>query len=224
MFYTYAHYTPCGDIFYIGKGSRVDRAHNFKNRNIFWERIVKKHGPPTVKMLATWGTEREAFEHETFLISCFRSIGVRLCNITDNGEGQAGRVPWNKGVPCAQNTKLKISKTRTGTPAHNKGIPLASATKEKLRSAMLGKASWSKGKIFTNAHRDKISQSKIGNLNCLRHKIIGTNVETGETQVFVGAKALRAAGFAHNAVYLCIAGQRKTHKQHTWRKEPLEVA
>ncbi len=224
MFYTYAHYTPKGELFYIGKGRRPDRAYNFFNRNVFWNRVVKKYGPPTVELLAKWETESEAFEHEKFLISCFRSIGARLCNLTDGGEGQTGRTPWNKGIPCSSSVKEKISAARAGIPAHNKGKPLAKETKEKLRNVMLGRTSWSKGKSFTAAHREKISQLKTGNLNCLRYRIVGTNVETGEMQVFVGAKALRAAGFTHNAVYLCIAGKRKTHKRHTWHKEPLEVA
>ena len=51
MFYTYAHYTPAGRLFYIGKGQRK-RAWDKKRRNNYWQNIVSKHGDPVVETVS----------------------------------------------------------------------------------------------------------------------------------------------------------------------------
>ena len=89
MFYTYAHYTPAGNLFYIGKGSGV-RSHESRGRNIYWRRVVAKYGKPDVQILADWSTEEEAFSHENLLIKCFKDLGHKLCNLSDGGEGPSG--------------------------------------------------------------------------------------------------------------------------------------
>lgn len=91
QFYTYMHTrNDTGKPFYIGKG-RWKRAwdHRRSKRGAHWSSIVKKHGY-TVHILAYWQTEREAFDHERLLIESFRSIGYRLANKTDGGEGTSG--------------------------------------------------------------------------------------------------------------------------------------
>jgi len=214
VFYTYAHYTPEGRLFYIGKGNQ-GRAYAKVGRNKHWHYVVNKYGPPDVQILANWDTEEEALDHEALLISCFRELGHKLCNLADGGKG-------NAGILMSDKTKLKISLAKKGTPAWNKGIPLTEDCKKKLSIAMVGRASWNKGKANSEEHRRKISLSKIGNLNCLQYKIIGTNIKTNEVVEFIGAKALNAGGFAHSAVYMCINGLRKSHKGYTWAKEPWE--
>jgi len=89
MFCTYAHHKPDGTLFYIGKGS-AKRAHAKDNRNPHWKNIVAKHGGYKVEILANWPTEAEAFEHEKFLISCFRDLGLTLANVTSGGDGASG--------------------------------------------------------------------------------------------------------------------------------------
>lgn len=222
MFCTYAHYTPQGRLFYIGKGGSEARAHYLKGRNNYWNKVVAKYGKPNVQILANWGTEEEAFSHEVLLISCFRELGHKLCNLTNGGEGQIGMVPWNKGKPWSEEVKLKVSNTKKGTTAWNKGIPLTEDCKQKLSAAMSEKISWNKGKKHTEEHKRKTGLAKVDNLNCLRYKIVGTNIETGKKVMFIGAKALNAAGFTHTAVYMCINGQRKSHKGYMWAKEILE--
>lgn len=90
MFYTYAHFRPDGRIFYIGKGS--GNRHLSLSRGKHWKNVVAKHGGFRSEVLANWPTEAEAFEHEKFLISCFRGMGYDLCNKTDGGEGTSGRI------------------------------------------------------------------------------------------------------------------------------------
>lgn len=88
-FYTYAHYRATDNkLFYIGKG----KGTRFKSpdpRNPFWVNVVKKHGFKS-EILACWDSEKEALEHEIFLISCFKKMKYKLCNMTDGGEGRRG--------------------------------------------------------------------------------------------------------------------------------------
>ena len=214
MFYTYAHYTPQGRLFYIGKGLGK-RAYKKESRNQYWQNVVVKYGNPDVQILAHWNTEQEALDHEQLLISCFRDLGHNLCNLSDGGKG-------NAGIEMSAETKQKISLAKKGTPAWNKGIPLTEECKQKLSETMLGRPSWNKGKKHSIEHNLKNSLAKVGNLNCLRNKVIGTNIQTGEQIEFIGAKAINAAGFTHTAVYDCANGKRPQHKGYIWRKEKLE--
>jgi hypothetical protein len=75
--------------FYVGKGK--DHRAWSKTRSVYWHRIVKKHGL-VVEILANWGNEQDAFDHEKFIISCFKDMGYKLCNLTDGGEGASGNV------------------------------------------------------------------------------------------------------------------------------------
>jgi hypothetical protein len=94
MYYTYAHYTAdTKELFYIGKGTfakRGDfkRAYVSTHRNTHWNNKVNKHNGFDVKILSIWKTEKEAFDHERLLISCFEG---RLVNLTTGGEGCSGR-------------------------------------------------------------------------------------------------------------------------------------
>ena len=110
MFNTYAHYTPQGRLFYIGKGRDVRRAYSLKGRNVYWHRVVAKYGKPEVQILAEWRTNQEALDHEILLISCFRKMGYELCNITEGGEGSLGMIPWNKGRSWSDEVKVKCGK------------------------------------------------------------------------------------------------------------------
>lgn len=106
MFCTYAHYTPQGRLFYIGKGDEK-RAQSLKGRNKYWHRIVQKHGKPDIQILANWDTNKEACDHEMLLISCFKDLGHDLCNMTAGGEGTYGVAPWNKGKAWSDEVKAK---------------------------------------------------------------------------------------------------------------------
>lgn len=97
--YTYLHTrNDTGAVFYIGKGSG-SRAHA-EGRNEHWNRVVAKYGY-TVHILAKWETEKEAFEHEKFLILCFKDLGAPLTNMTDGGDGgntTGGRAWVHNGI------------------------------------------------------------------------------------------------------------------------------
>ena len=148
--YTYSHCRPDGTIFYIGKGSG-DRAYRKGHRNNHWKNIVAKHETYTVDILAKWKTHEEALQHEVFLISCFKDMGIELANLTVGGEGVLGS-RWS------EEAKARMSAIKKGKPSGGKGIkrsPLSDETKQKMSAAKLGKQK-------TDAHRLNISLGKKG--------------------------------------------------------------
>ena len=89
MYYTYSHSAPNGKIFYIGKG-KGDRAYSFSDRSHDWKRAVKANEGISIKILAYWETEQEAFEHEKFLVACFDDLDYAIVNKTKGGKGVYG--------------------------------------------------------------------------------------------------------------------------------------
>jgi len=88
-YYTYIHYkADTNEPFYIGKG-HSKRAYSMNNRNKWWHATVKKHDYK-VEILSRFETDKEALDHEVFLIKVFRELGYKLCNLTDGGEGISG--------------------------------------------------------------------------------------------------------------------------------------
>lgn len=220
MFYTYAHYTPQGRLFYIGKGSSERRAHYMQGRNNYWNKIVAKYGKPRVEILSTWNDEEEAFSHEILLIRCFRDMGYELANIANGGEGGGG-------YTLTEEHKTKLSKARIGKPpwnkglkgqvAWNKGIPCKEETKKKLSVFNLGKI----GVKHTEETKNRIRVSNTGNTNPLKYKVIGTNMTTNKKIILMGTKEIKNAGFNSSTVHACCNGKRKSHKGYTWAKELL---
>ena len=192
MFCTYAHYTPQGRFFYIGKGSEK-RAHSKAGRNNYWQKVVAKYGNPDVQVLANWNTEEEAFSHERLLISCFRDLGYKLCNLSDGGEGPSG-------LKHSEEFKEKIRQTHKGNK-YNLGRPTSARQKA----------------IASKVHKGTAYAS--GNTNKRKWVWVGTNVLTGKVVSFEGYNTLAAAGFQHANVIKCINGTRKSHKGYTWAKQ-----
>ena len=192
MFCTYAHYTPQGRLFYIGKGSEK-RAHSKAGRNNYWQKVVAKYGNPDVQVLANWNTNEEACSHEILLISCFKELGHKLCNITDGGEGACG-------LKHSEKFKQRISVLHKGNK-WRQGLPTSARQKA----------------IASKTHKG--TKHAAGNTNKRKWTWIGTNVLTGKVVNFDGAVALDAAGFQHANVIKCINGTRKSHKGYTWSKK-----
>jgi len=195
VYYTYAHYTPNKNLFYIGKGNGR-RAYIFHKRNNHWNNVVKKHGKPEVQILAHWNTEAEAFDHEKLLISCFKDMGHTLCNMSEGGEGASG-------PKHSEEFKQRIRELHTGS-TWNLGRP--TSAKQKQVASQLGKG----------------NKYAAGNTNNRRWRWVGTSIKDGSTVVFIGSIALNDAGFQHANVIKCLNGTRKSHKGYTWSKEPLE--
>jgi hypothetical protein len=192
MFYTYAHYTPQGRLFYIGKGQH-GRAHSKHGRSSYWNKIVAKHGSPEVQILANWDTEEEVFSHERLLISCFRDLGYKLCNLSNGGEGPSG-------MKHSEEVKEKLRVFHMGN-TWRKGFKHSEERKKEI-------SEFFKGTTFST-----------GNTNARKWIWVGTNIKTSEVVSFIGSVSLNAAGFQHANVIKCINGTRKSHKGYTWTKK-----
>jgi hypothetical protein len=164
LYYTYLHRRASdGQPFYVGKG-KGGRFNSRKDRSPYWRHVAQKHGLKA-EIVAQWPTEAEAFEHEKFLIWCFRDMGFELCNLTDGGEGKSGWAPTEK-------TKSLWSKQRTGKGNHRfgktgnqsalYGRQLSDEHKEKLSVAFKGEKNPMHGQSRTQEVKDKISQKKRG--------------------------------------------------------------
>jgi len=155
MFYTYAHFRPDNSVFYIGKG-RGRRAWAKDNRNPHWHHVTAKHGEHKVEVLAQWPTEQEAFDHEKFLIWCFRDMGCSMANIADGGEGSSG-------YRHRDETIQKMQENRTGEKNQFFGRTHSEQTKKMISEAK--KAAPSKpwlGKHMSEEAKKKISESLRG--------------------------------------------------------------
>lgn len=212
MFYTYAHYTPEGRLFYIGKGSSVRRAHYMQGRNNYWCKVVAKYGKPVVKILAEWLTEKEAFEHEATLIKEYREQGLKLCNLTDGGEGTSG---YKQSAEHRQ----KNSQARIGKPATwNIGRKHTAETKIKCGAANIGKPTSEKQKAIAS-QVSKGNTYATGNTNNRTWVWIGTDILTDKIVNFIGEKEMKLAGLQHANIIKCLNGERKSHKVYTWSRE-----
>lgn len=145
--YTYLHRrVDTNEVFYIGKG-QDRRAWIKSGRNRFWKSIVKDSGDRVVEIIAHWDTEKQAHDHEVFLIWCFKQLGITLCNITDGGEGSSG---FKKGA-MSEEHKQKIregTRKRWQDPEHKKN----------QSKARKGRKSWSKGLTLSEEHKKKVSE------------------------------------------------------------------
>ena len=147
---------------------------------------MNKHGY-YIEICAKWETEEEAFEHEKFLVWCFKDIGTKLTNITSGGEGTSGRkMPpeqlekhiarvkkqasdpeWRKRI---SNTLKNGPHPMRGKPSWNRGKPMLPQVKEALLAkhlrnnpeAMRKMIETKRGQKLTEEHKRKIAEALKG--------------------------------------------------------------
>lgn len=199
--YTYIHKTDAGRVFYVGKGK--DRRAWAKNkRNTYWQRVAKKHGLQ-VEIVARWTSEAEAFEHEKFLILCFKDMGCELVNMTDGGDGLSG---WRHSAETIAKIKASnIGKKRSPDVSANwhavradwleRGIKEHWTPERRLAAsnAMAGDKHPNFGKKFSDELRAKLSKSHKGQ----RHESVLRPVRCIETGC-VFAAGVDAARWLHS--------------------------
>jgi hypothetical protein len=180
-YYTYFHTrNDTGGVFYIGKG-KAWRA-NMTNRNKMWKAIAEKHGF-SVHIASNWKTEKEAFDHEIFLIDCFRSMGCKLANMTDGGDGWSGGRHTEEhkqrirekmmGRVISEETKQRMSAAAKARKKREDNVFYApSATLDQLAEWHKKSSEAQVGRKFSEEHRAKISAAGIGRVSANKGKIL----------------------------------------------------
>lgn len=184
-----------------------------QGRNKYWNKIVAKYGKPTVQILADWKTEAEAFDHEKFLIACFRDMGYELANLTDGGDGTSGY----------KQTPEHREKNRLASLGNKRalGHKVSDEARKLMGADKIGKPTSAKQKAISSAIF-KGNKYQVGNTRNRTWVWIGTHIETGEVIRLIGEKAMKDAGVQHANIIKCLNGERKSHKGYTWHREPWE--
>lgn len=190
---------------YIGKGKWDNKRHKdhlkdcrnkiFENKINYWN---KNNIEPMIIILEKNLTEQEAWDLETSLILSLGRFDLGtgpLLNLTNGGEGPAGRTPWNKGKKTQDYLSPEARRKHT---EYLTGLKKPKEHGEKVSAALKGKAKsethkkaiseslkgnvpwnkdkslhydvWSKGKTFTDEHRKKLSESHKGKANTEEQK------------------------------------------------------
>lgn len=141
-FYVYEHWRPDQNVcFYVGKGSK-QRAYNFHRRregSINHLRIVSELKilgfSPEVRFVQLGLSEVEAFDLEIERIRFWKAQGVVLANMTDGGDGVAGRKLSAEAVQKLKNRifteehRRKISEAKKDVAQSPDHIAKASAAR-----------------------------------------------------------------------------------------------
>jgi group I intron endonuclease len=166
----YTHSKPNGDVFYIGKGV-PKRPYKNSGRNVWWHRVVEKHGSYAVTIVEDALTNDEALELEILLIGEAREAGLPLCNLTDGGEGLVG-------FKHSEESRRKMRISNRGKT--KSGHKLSAEHRQKLSDAHMGKtlseehrailSEAQKGRVVTAETRSKISAALTGKPISEEHK------------------------------------------------------
>lgn len=193
-FYVYEHLrSDTGAIFYVGKGTGKRcfvKSHH--HRNEFWQRTEKKAGGFCVRMVAKDVDEELAFLVEQERISQLRIVGVRLCNMTDGGDGTSGWVKtpeWREKVGSAHRGKVVSKETRAKISASVKASgyvhspevrqKIANTNKGHQRTLGLRHSEETKQKM-SKAHKG--NQSRLGQVKSSEEKAKQSIAMKGKTQ------------------------------------------
>jgi hypothetical protein len=118
-FYAYLHARPntvdASGIFYVGKGT-LERTTKLKRpHNPYHSSILAKHGIENILVTKIeCSSEEIAFELEKGLIKCFKRMGVKLANMSDGGEGNAGVMKGTK--QSAEHVLKRVASSKRERP------------------------------------------------------------------------------------------------------------
>ena len=126
--YVYAHLKPDGTIFYVGKGTHLNRAKQKTGRNKHWQNVVNKYGFSAIILVDNL-TEEQAFFEEIELIKHFKKFGF-LTNKTNGGDGVSGAI-----MPKWQKERVKKGEHHTQTQEY-------SAKRKEIQNAAVKEGKW----------------------------------------------------------------------------------
>lgn len=193
-----------GRIFYVGKGSREDRASYLKKRNPYWQAVAAKHGV-VIEVVATFETDALACECERELIAWYGR--ENLTNLTDGGEGSVG-------VVMSAATRAKLSALAKA--------PRSQAWIDSMRAARAGGGNGGvvkAGDTLPSAWKENIAAAKRGAKNPMhgRRGIDHPNTKAvllhGYNQVFESiSEAAEFLGMRMSQLHAHLTGITKTNK------------
>jgi hypothetical protein len=143
-----------GNRMYVHKKMALQKMHYNKHLQRKILKILKERNKIHYHKFNDNISEKDALACEIIAIATFRGAGIKLCNLTDGGDGiSKEHVPWNKGKklqPLSQNHKDKISKGNTGqkrsdetkkkqSEAAKNRLPPSDETRRKISQGRKGK-------------------------------------------------------------------------------------
>jgi len=165
MHHVYVDYrADLGTPFYVGKGND-DRIADFKNRNVVWHRIVRKHGVRREIVLSLEDCHDKILSEEIRLIRELETRNYKGgANLTDGGEGSLGWIPSPEtrqrireaklGKKLSQAHREKLSRSQVERYASDAGVQ----AKEALSLAIC--------QIWRDSeYRQHVSETRVGERN-----------------------------------------------------------
>jgi hypothetical protein len=234
-FYVYVYIDPRTDRpFYVGKGfgkrayahlSPFNMTHQRTHFANTLRKMAREHVLPRVRLLATGLSEGDAHAYERFFIL---ALGRRdnntgcLCNHTNGGEGNCGRIAsLEERFKKRQNALDMSSETRQKISAFHKGRPKTKEHRQKIGQALKGR----KHPPEFGANQSVIKRADLQAIERCR-QLAAKQAKPIEcvdpvTMIvvsrFESQHAAHRAGFNQGAVSQCIHGHKKHYKGLIWR-------
>lgn len=194
----YRHTSPSGKV-YIGitkhrnAKDRWERGKGYRRAGIF-RYAIKKYGWDNIKheILLEGISESEAKYAEKYLIRWYKIHNISY-NMTDGGDGCVGVEPWNKGIPCSEETKKKIGDANRGENNYWWHREFPNEMKRKISEAKKGVAT---------------KVSRVVQLDLDGHFIREWNSQS---------EAARALGLDSSRISACCRGKRNKHGNFKWQ-------
>ena len=205
LFYVYVHYRSTDHKpFYVGKGSG-DRHVVIAGRNVFWNRVVTKHGYYS-EILYDDLCQTEAFKLEAETIKDFNRHGFPLTNMTCGADGGFGI----EGQSLIRDASVKRIEGCKRAGKKRRGVKSPAHVVEKLRMANVGK----KHSFSRRLKRSMEMQDEGHHLyNKTLHDFV--NIETGEEVTKTMHRLSRDHGVSKPNLYKMINSQILTSEKWT---------
>jgi len=208
-----------GSVFYVGKTSTPNQRFKRHLAHVKYGSKYPVHNKLR-NIIAATGTLDNIYEviesdiipenvdeREIFFIKFYKSLGCKLKNLTEGGEGGKGFTPEiNKrgalkrtGIPRSSETRQRISNAK-------KGIPLSTNHKKSLQKA------WKNRTPFSAEHYQKISQLNKGIINIKKYIVQSPSGELFTTEHGLTEFCREHGLDARNLIHTKPNGNRKYHK------------
>ena len=141
------------DDSYMGSGKLIKLAikkHGVEN----FKKEILEFNIPTVELANDWEQMYILFE---------RAKGKAEYNIADGGNGTVSVTAWNKGIPCSEETKRKLSEANKGKHMSEEAKRKISEAKKNISEETRKKLSEArKGKTLSEKTKRKMSEAMKG--------------------------------------------------------------